>query len=98
MLLYSHNRIEDIVDRLMREDDHQEHMKHISEFRAISIFSTYVNNNVIYEERGVGVLKFLTKKRGREQARCERNGNVAGWQHTAGNVYSCSQTAVLTKL
>lgn len=33
----SENRIEDIVDRLMREDDHQELMKHISEFRGIAI-------------------------------------------------------------
>lgn len=33
----SENRIEDIVDRLMREDDHQELMRHISEFRGIAI-------------------------------------------------------------
>jgi Rad3-related DNA helicase len=33
----SDNRIEDIVDRLMREDDHQELMKHISEFRGIAV-------------------------------------------------------------
>ena len=32
----SDNRIEDIVDRLMREDDHQELMRHISEFRGIA--------------------------------------------------------------
>ena len=33
----SDNRIEDIVDRLMREDDHQELMRHISEFRGIAV-------------------------------------------------------------
>lgn len=33
----SENRIEDIVDRLMREDNHQELMRHISEFRGIAI-------------------------------------------------------------
>ena len=33
----SESRIEDIVDRLMREDNHQELMKHISEFRGIAI-------------------------------------------------------------
>lgn len=32
----SDNRIESIVDRLMREDDHQELMSHISEFRGIA--------------------------------------------------------------
>lgn len=33
----SENRIADIVDRLMREDDHQELMRHISEFRGIAV-------------------------------------------------------------
>ena len=33
----SENRIADIVDRLMREDDPQELMRHISEFRGIAI-------------------------------------------------------------
>lgn len=33
----SESRIEDIVDRLMREDNHQELMGHISEFRGIAI-------------------------------------------------------------
>ena len=33
----SENRIADIVDRLMREDDHQELMRHISEFRGIAL-------------------------------------------------------------
>lgn len=33
----SENRITDIVDRLMREDDHQELMRHISEFRGIAV-------------------------------------------------------------
>ena len=31
------NRIASIVDRLMREDDHQELMKHIGEFRGIAV-------------------------------------------------------------
>lgn len=33
----SENRIADIVDRLMREDDHLELMRHISEFRGIAV-------------------------------------------------------------
>ena len=33
----SENRIADIVDRLMREDDHQELMSHIREFRGIAV-------------------------------------------------------------
>jgi Rad3-related DNA helicase len=47
----SENRIEDIVDRLMREDDHQELMRHISEFRGIAVVYRKVRSAALKQSK-----------------------------------------------
>jgi len=47
----SDNRIEDIVDRLMREDDHQELMRHISEFRGIAVVYRKVRSAALKQSK-----------------------------------------------
>lgn len=47
----SENRIADIVDRLMREDDHQELMRHISEFRGIAVIYRRVQSAALLQSK-----------------------------------------------
>ena len=47
----SENRIEDIVDRLMREDDHQELMSHIREFRGIAVVYRKVRSAALKQSK-----------------------------------------------
>jgi len=47
----SENRIADIVDRLMREDDHQELMRHIGEFRGIAVIYRRVQSAALLQSK-----------------------------------------------
>ena len=47
----SENRIADIVDRLMREDDHQELMRHIGEFRGIAVIYRRVQSAALIQSK-----------------------------------------------
>ena len=47
----SENRIADIVDRLMREDDHQELMRHIGEFRGIAVIYRRVQKAALLQSK-----------------------------------------------
>jgi Rad3-related DNA helicase len=45
------NRIADLVDRLMREDNHQELMKHIGEFRGIAVVYRKVRSAALKQSK-----------------------------------------------
>ena len=45
------SRIADLVDRLMREDDHQELMKHIGEFRGIAVVYRKVRSAALKQSK-----------------------------------------------
>ena len=47
----SENRIADIVDRLMREDDHQELMRHIGELRGIAVIYRRVQSAALIQSK-----------------------------------------------